>query len=110
MSNIQPYCGKSNNYFPENVHMAAWYIVIFENCIEAQFIASMNFANELYSAFMNNPVHIDGARYFYKHTDEQSIYYLSPEAAVISPDLLNKYGAALLLNEPDVTDLEMHIL
>ena len=42
--------------------MAAWYIVIFENCIEAQFIASMNFANELYSAFMNNPVHIDGAR------------------------------------------------
>ncbi|WP_024871161.1 hypothetical protein [Tolumonas lignilytica] len=87
-----------------------WHVVIFNNNDETQFIASMNFTGELYTAYINNPFSPEHARYYYKHTDTDSIYYLSPEASVISPDLLNKYGAQLLLDVPDITEFEEHKL
>lgn len=88
----------------------AWHVVIFENDNPTQFIASMHFADDLYTAYMNNPFLPINARYYYKHTDHQSIYYLSPEASVISPDLMNKYGAMILLDEPDISGFTEHFL
>ncbi|WP_316677154.1 hypothetical protein [uncultured Tolumonas sp.] len=88
----------------------AWHVVVFENDNQAQFIASMHFADDLYAAYMANPFPPINAKYYYKHTDTQSIYYLSPEASVISPALMNKYGAMILLDEPDTSGLEEHAL
>jgi hypothetical protein len=90
--------------------MNPWYIVTFENRIETQFIASMNFDNELYNSVKSYSVKSSDVKYFYKHTDEKSIYYLSPEIAVITHELINKYNAALLLNAPDISNLEVCVL
>lgn len=87
-----------------------WYVVTFDNNDETQFAASIHFSDEIYSAYISNPFLPQHPHYFYKHTDIQSIYYLSPEAAVISPDLLKKYGAEILLEAPDTSGYEEHIL
>lgn len=88
----------------------AWNVIVFEKTNEAHMIASKHLPEYLFTAYMNNPFPLSNARYYHKQTDTQSIYYLSPEASVISADLLNMYGAMLLLDEPDTAGFDEHFI
>lgn len=91
-----------------NTH-TAWHVINFRNDDQAQFIAGMNFTDELYSAYVSTPFPPDNVQYFYKHTDTDSVYYLPPELSNISHNVLNKYGAVLMIDEPDVSGYEHHV-
>lgn len=81
----------------------AWNVIVFDNNNENHVIASRHLPEYLFAEYMNHPVQLSNARYYFKQTDTQSIYYLSPEVSLISSELLNKYGAMLLLDEPDLS-------
>ncbi len=94
-----------------NSPITSWHVVTFDNnngC-DVRLKLSMEFTDELFFAYMNNPYKQPNARYYYKHNDTQSIYYLSPGASLISSDILKKYRAETLLCEPDITGFYEHV-
>ncbi len=85
-----------------------WHVITFNTGEETQLTLSMTFTNELFLAYMNNPYSPINTCYYYKHNNSQSIYYLPPEVSSISSDILSKYGATILLEEPNTIGFEKH--
>ncbi len=81
----------------------SWNVIVFDNNNEKHMIASRHFPEYLFSEYMNHSFQLSNAKYYFKQTDTQSIYYLSPEVSRISSNLLNRFGAMLLLDEPDLS-------
>jgi len=89
--------------------LSLWHVVTFNLKNEKEFVSSMAFTDELYQVHTQIPP-AEEKKYYYRHTDEQSIFYLPPQFAVACAQVFNRYSSntSMLMNAPAVTGFECH--
>jgi len=81
----------------------AWNVIVFENNNEDHILACRHFAENIFSAYMSHPSQLPDLKYYFKQTETQTIFYLSPDVSAFSGNLLHRYGGLLLLDKPDLS-------
>lgn len=89
--------------------LSLWHVVSFNLKNEKEFVSSMAFTDDLYQVHTQIPPAAE-KEYYYRHTEEQSIFYLPPQFAAACAELFNRYSGntLMLMKEPVISDFQCH--